>query len=116
MAYAITFIKLFFLFISVVAPILMLLAFSIVVLGLIVGRIENWKKSKAIYWSFITATTVGYGDIRPTRGLARFISVVIAVLGLILFGIIISVSVAATDNSAKRYADKAKIHSIMVSD
>jgi len=115
MAYAITFIKLFFLFISVVAPILLLLAVSIVVLGLIVGRIENWKRSQSIYWSFITATTVGYGDIRPTRGFARFLSVMIAVLGLILFGIIISVSVSATDNSAKIYADKSEIRLILES-
>ncbi len=115
MTYAITFIKLFFLFASVVSPILLLLTVSILVLGLIVGRIENWKRSKAIYWSFITATTVGYGDVRPTRGLARFISVVIAVLGLILFGIIISVSVAATDYSAKQYADQEMIYSIMES-
>ena len=115
MAYAITFIQLFFLFTSVVAPILLLLAFTIMVLGLIVGRIENWKRSKAIYWSFITATTVGYGDVRPTRGLARFISIIIAVLGLVLFGIIISISVSATEISSDRFADKTKIRSVLES-
>ena len=40
---------------------------------------------KSIYWTIVTITTVGYGDISPTTGLGQFLASVIMLLG---YGII----------------------------
>jgi hypothetical protein len=56
---------------------------------------EGWSRFDGIYWSFITATTVGYGDIRPVKRASRVIAIVIALLGLTLTGILIAVGVHA---------------------
>ena len=39
----------------------------------------------SIYWSIVTLTTVGYGDIAPTSPLGQFIASIIMILG---YGII----------------------------
>ena len=43
----------------------------------------------ALYFSFVTVTSVGYGDIIPL-GMARIAAVVEAILGLLVFGAVIS--------------------------
>ncbi len=95
MAFTIIFIELFFLFIYLVAPLLILFTLLIIALGQIVSSVEEWKRFDGLYWSLITATTVGYGDIRPLKKTSKVISVIIALLGLMLTGIIISVTLHA---------------------
>jgi hypothetical protein len=36
------------------------------------------------YWSFVTATTVGYGDLRPVKNASKISAVLIAFLGLMV--------------------------------
>ena len=76
-------------------PLLLSLGVAIALLGYTVGRKEGWSSSESLYWSFITATTVGYGDIRPVQNVSRIITIVIAFLGLTLSGIIIALAVHA---------------------
>lgn len=45
------------------------------------GQVE--RRPEAIYFSFITLTTVGYGDIVPARSMARVLAVIEALLGQI---------------------------------
>ena len=76
-------------------PLLVSLALVIALLGQTVARREGWSRFDAFYWSFITATTVGYGDVRPLKKTSRLIAIMIAFLGLTLSGIIIAVAVQA---------------------
>ena len=76
-------------------PLLSTLAAVIIVLGQFIGKKEGWSPIDSFYWSFITATTVGYGDLRPTRNLSRMGAILIAFLGLLLSGIIIAIAVRA---------------------
>ena len=76
-------------------PLLLSLAIVIAALGRIAGKAEGWKPFDSFYWSFITATTVGYGDLRPTKVRSRVIAIVIGILGLTFTGIIIALAVHA---------------------
>ena len=77
-------------------PLLLSLGAVITLLGQVVGKMEGWSPFESFYWSFVTATTVGYGDIRPIRRGSRMISILIAMFGLVFTGIIIAVAVHAT--------------------
>ena len=90
-----TFLRHFLVGIWLTAPMLLTLAILISGLGLLVGKKEGWQPFESWYWSFVTATTVGYGDIRPTKRSTRVIAVIIALLGLTFTGILIAVAVHA---------------------
>jgi voltage-gated potassium channel len=80
------------------APVLLGLAVSIVAIGQVVRKVEGWSITDSLYWSFITASTVGYGDFRPTRRLSKYLAILIALIGLILTGIMVAIAVfAATE-------------------
>jgi voltage-gated potassium channel len=76
-------------------PLLLSLALAIILLGQAVGRQEGWSRFDSFYWSFITATTVGYGDVRPVKRKSKVVAIIIAFLGLTLTGILIAVAVQA---------------------
>jgi voltage-gated potassium channel len=70
-----------------------------------VGAKEGWSRFDSFYWSFITATTVGYGDLRPVNQRSRIIAILLAFLGLTLTGILVAVAVHAATlalNTANR--------------
>jgi voltage-gated potassium channel len=73
----------------------MSLALVITLLGQAVGRQEGWSRFDSFYWSFITATTVGYGDVRPVKRKSKVVAIIIAFLGLTLSGIVIAIAVQA---------------------
>lgn len=91
----ITFVKELGLGVWITLPLLLSLGLAITILGQIAGRTEGWAPFDSFYWSFITATTVGYGDIRPTRVGSRIIAIFIGILGLTFTGIIIAIAVHA---------------------
>lgn len=80
------------------APLLVVLLVLISGIAIWIGRQEGWSLSDSLYFGFITATTVGYGDFRPKRRLCKFAAIVIALTGLILTGIVIAVSVEAVSH------------------
>ena len=90
-----TFLKEFAFGIWLTSPLLLSLALIVTALGQVVGKVEGWSPFDSFYWSFITATTVGYGDIRPERRGARVLSILITLVGLTLTGILIAVAVHA---------------------
>ena len=90
-----TFLKQFCLGLWLTLPLSVSLALGITLLGQAVGKHEGWARFDSFYWSFITATTVGYGDIRPLKKRSKVVAIVIAFLGLTLSGIVIAVAVQA---------------------
>ena len=82
-------------------PLLFTLCLGITLLGYAVGRKEGWSRFESLYWSFITATTVGYGDLRPVNRVSRVVAILIAFLGLTLTGIVIALAVWAATVALK---------------
>ena len=106
MEFTIAFVELFFWSIYLVAPLLVFLSFFIILLGQIVCSIEKWGKFDGLYWSFITATTVGYGDIRPLKKVSKALSVAIALVGIMLTGIIIAVTINTASIALEKHGDE----------
>lgn len=42
----------------------------------------------ALWWSFVTISTVGYGDFYPTTDQGRFVAIFVIVIGVGLFGVV----------------------------
>lgn len=107
------YLQIFFILLKFVAPLLLSTMLFIMLLGLIVGARESWKWTDSIYWALITATTVGYGDIRPTLRLSKALSILIAFSGLILTGIIVALAISAATEAFKDLHDIEQIEQVI---
>ena len=97
MVFTLTFVENLFGLLADGTPLFIGLGVVIATLASLVGRLEGWSLADSVYYGFITATTVGYGDIAPTHGLGKLVSVVISLIGLIATGIMIALAVEAAD-------------------
>ncbi len=113
MEFTLTFATRFLLGLYLSAPVLLLLVISVIVLGLFVGRRESWAPVDALYWSFITASTVGYGDIRPRRRLSKLLSIVVAFVGLIFTGIVVAIAVNALAYTFDKHVDMDEVRALI---
>jgi hypothetical protein len=66
-----------------------------VALGLLIGFLEGWSVGDALYFTFVTGLTIGYGDLVPRQALARVLAIGIGVSGLFLTGLIAGIAVYA---------------------
>lgn len=109
MEFTFTFIRLFTYGLGLAAPLFISLALFITLLGLLVGRRESWGRFDALYWAFITATTVGYGDIRPITPISKALSILIALIGMIFTGIMVALAIHAATTAFSGLADVSEI-------
>jgi len=105
LAFTLTFFQIFSWGIYLIAPLLMMFFLAIMILALIAGRIESWNKFDALYWGFITALTVGYGDIRPVKKTTKSLSVVIAAFGIMFSGMLVAITIEASTRAFKIHMD-----------
>jgi hypothetical protein len=66
-----------------------------IALGLLIGFVEGWSLGDAVYFTFVTGLTIGYGDIVPRQPLARALAIGIGISGLFLTGLIAGIAVYA---------------------
>lgn len=112
MDFTFAFIRLFLWSIYLAAPLMLFLIFVIVALGLAVTRLEGWDRFDGLYWAFITATTVGYGDIRPVRRTSRVLSVFIALTGILFTGILVAMALHTATTAFGQHVDAGVIKEI----
>jgi len=72
--------------------ILAILNVCIIGLGFLFAAIEGISMGNGVYFAYITALAIGFGDISPTTSAGKVISVCLALLGIILFGILVGIS------------------------
>lgn len=63
---------------------------AILISALLMMYFENMSFGDAIWWAFVTTTTVGYGDLSPTTGVGRLIAVLLMITGIGLIGALTS--------------------------
>lgn len=82
--------------------------FCIVTGGIAIHFVERMTVFDGIWWSFVTATTVGYGDISPTTPTGRVIAAILMIVGIGLIGSLTSTITALFfqrhDRTSKRDA------------
>ena len=101
MEFTFNFIRVFFIELVYAGPILIFLMLCISLMGYFIGRSEGWSRFDALYHAFINATTVGYGDFRPTKKISKLLAVAIAFVGIVFTGIVIAIGVHAADQAFK---------------
>jgi Ion channel len=79
----------------VVWPILTGILFAMIGPGLLIGYIEKWRLDDALYFTFVTGLTIGYGDLAPRHVVSRLLAVMIGFAGIVLTGLVAAVSVEA---------------------
>ena len=79
----------------VVWPIISGVLISMIGPGLLIGYIERWRFDDALYFTFVTGLTIGYGDLTPKHVVSRLLAVMIGFAGIVLTGLVAAVSVRA---------------------
>ncbi|WP_432798653.1 potassium channel family protein [Poriferisphaera sp. WC338] len=67
--------------------------------GMLLARADNKPIWKSIYLAFITALTIGYGDITPHTHRAKVISIFIGLLGLVITGVVVAAAIKAAETT-----------------
>lgn len=112
MGFTLTFIRFLLWALYFAAPLMGFLLLVIVMLGQWVGRLEKWGRFDTLYWTFITATTVGYGDMRPSRKGSRALSVLIALTGITFTGILVALALHSATLAFGEHVDMGMVKEI----
>ncbi len=67
---------------------------------------EGWSIVDALYFSVVTLTTVGYGDIHPTSDGTQIFTIIYILTGL---GILVSLLGAVAEQYVAQKADRVKL-------
>jgi hypothetical protein len=77
----------------IVSPIILFLLLVITTLGIAVAYVEGWTIGDGIYFAFVTALTIGYGDLTAKHTLGRIMAVLIGFSGIVFTGVVVAVAV-----------------------
>ncbi len=86
---------------GIVWPILSGVLIVMVGAGLAIGFLERWGVGDALYFTFVTGLTIGYGDLVPQRAASRLLAVVIGFSGIVLTGLVAALIVLALQETAR---------------
>ena len=90
---------------------LALLVFGATALHWVEGKVQPeafGSIPRAMWWSIITLTTVGYGDVSPITPLGKFLASLVAICGIGLVAMPTGIIAAAFSDAMQRQRDAAK--------
>jgi voltage-gated potassium channel len=68
---------------------LILVIITLVTGALFYAKVEGWNLLDAVYFCFVTLTTIGYGDLAPTKPISKIFTILYIIVGIgILLGFI----------------------------
>ena len=67
----------------------------IVINATIIAFAEKMSFGDALYFSFVTGLTIGYGEIVVKTFLARVVAILIGLIGIIFTGMVVAIAVRA---------------------
>ena len=65
-------------------------------------RFEEWSVVEALYFSVVTLTTVGYGDLSPTTDATRIFTIVYILTG---FGVLVALLTSVAEQYIEQKAE-----------
>jgi NhaP-type Na+/H+ or K+/H+ antiporter len=86
---------------------LMLAAVTSVLVGTVVYHwLEDWSWVDSLYFSVVTAATVGFGDLAPTKDSSKLFTILYIIVAVSIIGTFLSVRFRArtTERAGKRSA------------
>ena len=87
--------------ILVVRSVLGMLIILIVLHGLAIAYFESLGIADSLYFTFVTAFTIGYGDIAPVTPEGRVLCLLVGFIGMIVTGLVIAINTRALANTVR---------------
>lgn len=73
------------------SKILILNFVAVTVAGGVLTVVEKQSFLNSLWWSIVTMTTVGYGDIVPQTAIAKIIAILLMLIGILTFGMVTAI-------------------------
>jgi len=73
----------------------------IVGIAAVISHIEKLPFGEALYFSFVTGLTIGYGDIVVKTPFGRIMAVLLGLIGIIFTGLMVAAAIRAVGKSMK---------------
>ena len=76
---------------------------ALIVIGaLVIAFVEKMPFGNALYFSFVTGLTIGYGEIVAKTVLGRIVALLIGLIGIIFTGMVVAIAVRAVQKSFEK--------------
>ncbi len=98
----------FFRIVSKIRSVLVVLVLLIAIGGWVLARVESLGFWDGQYLAFVTALTIGYGDLSPSDPLGKIICIALGMIGMVWMGLIVGVATAAVERSVAESPSETK--------
>jgi len=73
---------------------------ALIVIGaMVIAYVEKMPFGDALYFSFVTGLTIGYGEIVAKTVLGRLVALLIGLIGIVFTGMVVAVAVRSVQKS-----------------
>ena len=70
-----------------------------------IAYFENISFADALYFTFVTGLTIGYGDISPVTPAGRLVAILSGFLGVLITGLVVAIAVYALKETMEHSVD-----------
>jgi voltage-gated potassium channel len=84
-----------------------LLIITVLSCALVIAGVEKVSFGEALYFSFITGLTIGYGDIVPGTVIGRITSVLLGFIGILFSGVVVGIAVQSVRYALEEMRSKS---------